>query len=119
MTSLMDSSRMRCQLVSGTEEWFQIPASEFSMGQLLEIGFVANVVIRLQVAKGRRYRVEPVVGDGDGLGVSQFRERLHVEAVVALRVVTLRSGDIGAVGDGFSGEQADARVMAAFRQVVA
>src|SRR5581483_4230409 len=44
---------------------------------------------------------------------------LHVEAKVRLRVVAFRGGHIGAVRDGFSGEQAHPGVVPALGDVVA
>src|SRR5216684_363508 len=99
--------------------WSRSHASEFSFCELLEVRLVRVVVIGLEVAKGRRYRVESVIGDGDGLGVAQFREGLHVEAVVGLSVVALGCGDVRPVRNGFASEQADAGVVATFREVVA
>ena len=71
------------------EESFQIRSSEFSIGELPEVGFVRVVVVRLQVAKHRRHRVGAVVGNDYGLGVAQFREGLHVEAKIGVGVVAL------------------------------
>jgi len=50
-----------------------------------------------EVAEHWRRWVDSVVGNGDGLGVAQFHEGLHVEAVVVLRAVTLRGNDVGLV----------------------
>ena len=68
---------------------------EFSIKHLFEIGFIHIVVIRLEVAQRRRHRIETVVGNSDGLGVLEFRERLRVESEVDLTVVTLRRADVG------------------------
>jgi predicted phage gp36 major capsid-like protein len=62
--------------------------------------------------------IQSVIGDDYGLGVAQFRERLHVEAEIALRVVALGGGNIGLVREGISRQQADARIIPAFREVV-
>src|SRR3981189_2934399 len=99
--------------------WSRSHSSQFSFSELLEVRFVRVVVIRLQVAKGRRYGVESVIGDGDGLGVAQFRERFHVEAVVGLGVVALGCGDVGPVRNGIAGKETHARVVATFGKVVA
>src|SRR5438270_3914854 len=64
-------------------------------------------------------RVEAVVGKHNGLGILEFGERLHVKAIVGAKAVGLRSREIRAVGNGLAGQQADMRVVAAFREVVA
>ena len=51
--------------------------------------------------------------------VSQFREGLHVEAIIPLGAVALRCGDVCAVGKRLAGEQAYAGIVAALRKVVA
>jgi len=51
--------------------------------------------------------------------VAQLHERLHVKAVVALRVVALGGDDVGFVGEGFAGEPTDFGVVPAFGQTVA
>jgi len=64
-------------------------------------------------------RVDSVVGKDDGLGVAQLHEGLHVEAIVALRVVALGGDDVGLIGEGLAGEPTDLGVVPAFRQAVA
>src|SRR5262249_10218629 len=56
--------------------------------------------------------------NGDGLRVAEFGERFHIEPKIGLRVVALGGRDVRAMGDGFSGENADAGVVATFREVV-
>src|SRR5207249_6777890 len=48
-----------------------------------------------------------------------FRSGLHVEAVVALRVVTLRGDEVRLVGEGLASEPTDLGVVTAFGQAVA
>ena len=84
-----------------------------------KVRIVRVVVVGLQVAKHRRRGVESVVGNDDGLSVAQLHERLHVEAVVALRVVALGGDDVGFVGEGLAGEPTDLGVVPAFGQTVA
>src|ERR1700741_3548298 len=92
--------------------WFRIHSLEFSFGELPAIGFVRVVVVRLQVAKHRRHRVCAVVGNGYGLGVTQFREGLHVEAIIGVGVVALGGCDVGLVGQRLSREQANSCIVA-------
>ena len=75
--------------VGEMEGWFRIRALEFTSGELFEVRAVHIVVVGLQVAEHRRHRIQAVVGDGHRLGVLEFRERLHVEAEVAVGVVAL------------------------------
>jgi hypothetical protein len=82
--------------------------------ELFEIRKVRIVVVRLEVAKGGRKRIEPVVGKHNGLGILEFGERLRVKAILGARAVGLRSREIRAVGNGLTGQQADVGVMAAF-----
>ena len=76
------------------------------------------IVIRLQAAEHRRRGFDSVVGKDDGLGVAQLHERLHVEAVVALRGVTLGGNDVGPVGKRLAGEPTASGVVSAFRQAI-
>ena len=76
-------------------------------------------MVGLQVAKHRRCRIESVLGNDDGLSVAQLHERLHVEAVVTLRVLALGGDDVGFVREGLSGEPTDLGVVSAFGQTVA
>src|SRR6267154_1707987 len=101
------------------EVWFRNRSSEFSIGQLPEVGFIRVVVIGLEITKRRWQGIRPVIGDGDGLRVGQLHERLDIEAIVRVRAVALGRGDVGSVGERFSGEQTHLGVMAAFRKVVA
>src|ERR1700729_3171786 len=99
--------------------WSQNRASEFPVVQLLEVGFVWVVVVRLQVAKQRGNGIEAVIRDGYRLRVAEFHKRLGVKAEILLRVIAFGSGYIGAMRQRVSGEQADAGIVPAFRQVVA
>src|SRR6266550_4843272 len=98
---------------------FRIRSSEFSIGELPEVGFVGVVVIGLQVAEHGRHRVCAVIGDGYGLGVAQFREGLHVEAIISVGVVALGGCDVGLVGESLSCERANSRIVATLGKVVA
>src|SRR6266851_5782822 len=101
ITSLIESSRMRC-----------------SMG-FKKVRIVGIVIVRLQVAKHRWRRVESVIGNHHRLGVAQLHEGLHVEAIVALGVVTLRGDEVGLVGESLAGEPTDLGIVTAFGQAVA
>src|SRR5579859_3941506 len=94
--------------------WSQNRASEFSVVQLLEVGFVRVVVVGLQVAKQRGNWIDAVIRDGYRLRVAEFHERLGVKAKIFLRVVALGSSDVGAMRQRVSGEQADARIVPTF-----
>jgi len=54
-----------------------------------------------------------------GLRVAEFREGLHVEPKIDLRVVALRGRNVGLVRERFSCEQADSGVVPTLREVVA
>src|SRR6266576_5883713 len=97
---------------------FQIRSSESPSSVLHKVRIVRVVVVRLQVAKYRRGGVDSVVGNDDGLGGAQLHERLHVEAVVALRVVALGGDDVGLVGEGLAGKPTHFGIVPAFRQAV-
>src|ERR1700733_4417002 len=99
--------------------WSQNRASEFSVVQLLEVGFVGVVVVGLQVAKQRGNGIEAVIRDGHRLRVAEFHERLGVKAEILLRVVAFGSGDIGAMRQRVSSKEAHSGVVPAFREVVA
>ena len=90
----------------------QIRSSECPFGELRKIRIVWVVVVRFQVAKHRRHRVDAVVGNNDGLGVAQFRKGLHVEAKISVGVVALGGCDVGLVGQRLSREQANSCIVA-------
>src|SRR4030095_3456114 len=94
-------------------------SSQGSFRKLLEVRLIRVIEVWLEVAEGRRHRVETVGSDGGGVRVAQFRERLCVEPKITVRVVALRRGDVSFVRERLSGQQADARVVPAFGQVVA
>src|ERR1700726_1751425 len=96
----------------------RIRSSEFSIRELPKIRFVRVVEVWLQVAEHRRQRVCAVVSDGHRLRIAEFREGLHVEAKINLRVVALRCRNVGLVRERFSCEQAYASVVPALREVV-
>ena len=69
-------------------------SSEFSIGELPKVGFIGVVVSK---ASGNKTSA----GSGScrhmqchGLRVSQFRECLHVEAKVSVRVIALRGCEL-------------------------
>src|ERR1700719_4289222 len=127
MTSLIESSRMRCSIGFRNGRIISNPfivgspfrSSSLSIGDLLEIGFVGVVVVGLQVAKCLRHWIEAVVCDGNGLCILEFGEGLHVETKVGMWEVALRGRNVGFVGDGLAGEQAYTRIVPALRKVVA
>src|ERR1700690_4592111 len=96
----------------------RIRSSEFSVCELLEVGFVRVVKIRLQITEHRRHGIRAVICDSHRLRVAEFREGLHVEAKINLRVVALRGRNVGLVRERFSCEQADSGIMSALREVV-
>src|SRR6202140_1070059 len=96
----------------------QIRSSEFSVCKLPKVGFVRVVEVGLQVAEHRRHRVRAVIRNGHGLCVAQFREGLHVEPKIDLRVVALRGRNVGLVRERFSCEQAYTGVVPTLGEVV-
>src|SRR6202166_2906821 len=96
----------------------RIRSSEFSVCELPEVGFVRVVKVRLQITKHGRHGIRAVIRDSHGLRVAEFREGLHVEAKINLRVVALRGRNVGLVRERFSCEQTYASVVPTFREVV-
>ncbi len=86
--------------------------------ELAKVGFIYVVQIRLQITEHRRQGIEPVVSQGDGLCVLEFRECLRIKPVVPLLAVSLGSTDVGFVSQRFAGQVADSRIVPAFRDVV-
>src|SRR5215469_7750568 len=100
------------------EGWFQIRSSELSSRKLFEVGKVWIVEIGLEVAERGRNGIKPVIGKHDGLRVLEFRERLHVEAIVGVRAVGLRSGEVGAMGNRLACQQADMSIVTTLGEVI-
>src|SRR6185437_45943 len=98
---------------------FRILASYFTVRDLPKVRFVRVVVVGLEITERRRHGIEAVISNGDGLRVLEFREGLHDEAKIDLRVVAFRGRDVGSMRDGFAGQQTDPRIVAAFGDVVA
>src|ERR1700758_4310333 len=98
---------------------FRIRSLQRSFCNLAEIGFVRIVVVGLQVAECRRLWIRSVVCNGYCLGIPQFHEGLHVEAIVGLCVVGFRGRDIGTMRKRLARKKAHAGVVAALREVVA
>src|ERR1700692_4825707 len=96
----------------------RIRSSEFSICELPEVGFVRVVKVRLQITKHRRHGIRAVIRDSHGLRIAEFREGLHVEAKINLRVVALRCRNVGLVRERFSCKQAYAGVVPTFRAVI-
>ncbi len=93
MTSLIESSRMRCSIgfQERKDHFESVHHSSPSDGDLLEVGFVRVVVVRVQVAvECWRHWIEAVVCDGNGLCILEFGEGLHVETEVGVWEVALR-----------------------------
>ncbi len=95
------------------------PCSQLPVCCLSEIRLVWVVEIGLQVAKHRRHRIEPVVGNRHRLRVAQLRECLHIKPIIALLVVGLRCCEIGPVGLSFARQETDVGVVASFGKVIA
>ena len=72
--------------------------------ELFKIRKVRIVEVGLEVAKRRWKRIESVIGHDDGLGILEFGESLHVEAIVGVGAVGLRRGEVGPMGNGLAGE---------------
>src|ERR1700730_12000261 len=96
----------------------RIRSSEFSVCELPEVGFVRVVKVRLQITEHRWHGIRAVIRDSHGLRVAEFREGLHVEAKINLRVVALRRRNVGLVRERFSCEQAYAGVVPTLGEVV-
>src|SRR6516165_2450975 len=99
--------------------WFRIRSSEFSVGQLPEVGFIGIVVVGLQITEHWWHRIGAIVSDRYRLRVWQLREGFHVKAKVRVGVVAFRGRDIRFMRECFSGEQTDSGVLAALGEVVA
>src|SRR6266550_5961421 len=119
MTSLIESSRIRCLIGLRNGRIVSNPFITVLVRKLSEIGFVYVVEVGLEVAKHRRHRVCAVIGHGYGLRVTQFHEGFRIEAEIVVRAVALRGGYIRLVREGLASEEADIRVVPAFREVVA
>src|SRR5579883_762690 len=100
------------------EELSRIRSSEFSVCELPKVGFVRVVEVGLQVAEHRRHGIRAVIRDGHGLRVAEFREGLHIEPKIDLRVVALRGRNVGLVRQRLSCEQAHTGVVPTLREVV-
>src|SRR6516225_3038117 len=101
------------------EGWFQIRSSELSSRKLFKVGKVWVVEIGLEVTECRRNGIKPVIGKHDGLRILEFRERLHVESIVGVRAVGLRSGEVRTMGNRLACQQADMGIVATLGEVVA
>src|SRR5208337_3845377 len=99
------------------EGWFQIHSLELSLRELFEVGKVGVVEVGLEIAERGRQWVQPVIGKYDGLRVLEFREGLHVEAIVGVGAVGLRRGEVGPVRNRLASQQANVGIVAALGKV--
>src|SRR5262245_36395545 len=74
--------------------------------------------MRLQITELRRQRVEPVVWNGDGLAVLQFREHPRRKDVLVMRRVALARAQRLLGCDCAARQQRDMSTLTAFRQRV-
>jgi len=81
-------------------------------------GAKVNRVGQVPLHKGRGKRIEAVIGQRHGLPVLEFGKRFEVEEEITQGVVPLRGGDIDFVRDRIAGEERNACMMTAFRDVV-